>query len=96
MYEDLGYPWSKFQAFLEKEQVAAMQSLHIETGFPIFIYWKIIHFVRQRCVHGQALLDWPFGVGQQAANPQGEQKLNTKAIFISQFVKHTRVGQKRN
>ena len=71
-----------------------MQSLHIETGFPIFIYWKIIHFVRQRCVHGQALLDWPFGVGQKAANPQGDQKLNTKAILISQFVKHTHVLDK--
>ena len=44
VYEDLGYPWSKFQDFLEKEQVAAMQSLHIETGFPFFIHWKIIHF----------------------------------------------------
>ena len=64
VYEDLGYPWSKFQDFLEVEQVAAMQSLHIETGVPILIHQKSHIFVRQRCLHGQEVLNWPIGVGQ--------------------------------
>ena len=64
VYEDLGYPWSKFQDFLEVEQVAAMQSLHIETGVPNLIHQKSHIFVRQRCFYGQEVLNWPLGVGQ--------------------------------
>ena len=32
VYEELGYPWSKFQEYLEKDHVNAMQCLHVETG----------------------------------------------------------------
>ena len=32
MYEELGYPWERFQQYIEQELVPAMQSLHVETG----------------------------------------------------------------
>ena len=38
MYEELGYPWSKFQDYIEHDLVDAMQSLHVETGVFVCLF----------------------------------------------------------
>ena len=32
VYEQLGYPWERFQDYIELELVPAMQGLHVEHG----------------------------------------------------------------
>ena len=81
VYEDLGYPWSKFQDFLEKEQVAAMQSLHIETGFPFFIHWKIIHFCQTTLCPWSSATWLAFWSGPTSSQPTRWTKTKHKGDF---------------
>ena len=32
VYEELGYPWERFQEYIEHDLVSSMQSLHVELG----------------------------------------------------------------
>ena len=97
VYEDLGYPWSKFQDFLEKEQVAAMQSLHIETGFPFFIHWKIIHFCQTTLCPWSSVTWLAFWSGPTSSQPTRWTKTKYKGDFDITICKtYICVGQNSN
>ena len=74
VYEDLGWPWERFQEYIEHDLVCSMQSLHVELG-SFWIFYVCFSLVGSQNVDGDeyrstyiAIRGWVLKIWNFAAN----------------------------